>query len=69
MKAKFKVYYEKDNYVFDGVNWVKIKPKFDDSYLLGYKGFSFLEEFYPAQINCPYIPQFTHDSGSKQIQT
>ncbi len=47
-----------NGYEFDGVNWVIYKPKEDHDYLVGYKGFSFIEPFYPAQIYCPYIPQY-----------
>lgn len=60
--------YEKREYEFYGVNWVEVKYNLPNNgqFLLGFNGKSFIEEFYPAQIYCPYIPLY-YDSSSKQI--
>ena len=47
---------------FDGVNWVVYKPKHYDSYLLGYRGHSFIEATVQDPIYCPYIPTTSSQS-------
>lgn len=57
-----KIYYDRNFYEFDGVNWVPKKNIPKSNYLVGYKGYQSIEPFYPAQIYCPYIPIYASSS-------
>ena len=59
--SKYKIYYDKYFYDFDGTNWIKKIPE-PDTLITGYSPPVIIM---PAMVYCPYIPIFKDDNGSK----